>query len=531
MKRIVLLLILVAAIGTAPIIQAKGSNPPAGSETGAEYTVKLNPAERRGTVAPGIFGHMVEMIGTTIYDGIWVGEDSSIPNDGGLRLDTIEAYRQLRAPAFRWPGGTIADTYRWKDGIGPRSQRPRILNFWQEVEPNSFGTDEFLRWCAAIGAEPVIQTNIGMGDPSEILAWMEYVNGTHDTEYAELRRKNGHPEPYGVKYWTIGNETSYQWTPELYAIQVRRYGFYMRQYATDAKIIINGEPDSDWVDRLLQALSDRLELFDLISVQCYVKPARAAESQDADTYALLADVERCQEVIDLAARSIDRWIGDRKDIGIMLDEWGSWHKEIDPVSSFPVEISGKDWAQPDTTRDALMAARMLHGFMRRAKRLRLAHLTESINIIHNVLKTQGPKLVRTPTFHVFDLLKHHMNMEVVGMDATIGAFGFVDDGRTRSLPDLDIVASANRDSSRFVVSIVNPHLSRQQIVRLNLEGANRLQPEATVLTASGPLEINDFQAPHRIMPAVANVGGQDGDWTVSCPPFSLTLVQFTAAGS
>ena len=146
-------------------------------DTGGQYTVKVNPAERRGTVAPGIFGHMVEMIGTTIYDGIWVGEDSSIPNDGGLRLDTIEAYRQLRAPAFRWPGGTIADTYRWKDGIGPRSQRPRILNFWQEVEPNSFGTDEFLRWCAAIGAEPVIQTNIGMGDPSEILAWMEYVNG------------------------------------------------------------------------------------------------------------------------------------------------------------------------------------------------------------------------------------------------------------------------------------------------------------------------------------------------------------------
>lgn len=529
MKRLVLLLILVAAVEPAPTIQAHGSNPPAGLETGAEYTVKLNPAERRGTVAPGIFGHMVEMIGTTIYDGVWVGEDSSIPNDDGLRLDTIEAYRQLRAPAFRWPGGTIADTYHWRDGIGPRSQRPRIMNFWQEVEPNSFGTDEFLRWCAAIGAEPVIQTNIGMGDPREILAWMEYANGTYDTQYAELRRQNGHPEPYGVKYWTIGNETSYQWTPELYAIQVRRYGFYMRQYARDAKIIINGEPDSDWIDRLLKALRDRLELFDLISVQCYLKPALAAESQAADTYALLADVERCHEVIDIAAKSIDRWIGDRKHIGIMLDEWGSWHKEIDPVESFPVEISGKDWVQPDTMRDALMAARMLHGFMRRAKRLSLAHLAESINIIHNVLKTQGPKLVRTPTFHVFDLLKHHMNMDVVGVDATIGAFGFVDEGRTRSLPDLDIVASANSDSSRFVVSVVNPHLSREQTIRLSLEGARRLQPAATVLTASGPLEVNDFQAPDQVKPTVVKVGGQDGEWTLSCPPFSLTLVRFTAA--
>ncbi len=527
MQNMIFLLTLVAAAGPAATIHAQETNLPASPQTGVEHTVKINPADRRGTVSPGIFGHMVEMIGTTIYDGIWVGEDSSIPNDGGLRLDTIEAYRQLRAPAFRWPGGTISDTYRWQDGIGPRSRRPRILNFWQEVEPNSFGTDEFLQWCAAIGAEPVIQTNIGMGDPREIVAWMEYVNGTHDTRYAELRRKNGHSEPYGVKYWTIGNETSYQWTPEQYAIQVRRYGFYMRQYARDAKIIINGEPDSDWVDRLLKALSDRLELFDLISLQCYVKPALAAESQAADTYALLADVERCQEVIDIAARSVDRWIGDRKHIGIMFDEWGSWHTEIDPVESFPISMSGKDFVQPDTMRDALMAARMLHGFMRRAKRLSLAHMSESINVLHNVMKTRGPRLVRTPTYHVFDLLKHHMNLDVVGVDATIGAFGFMDDGKTRSLPDLDVVASATTDSSQFVVSVVNPHLSRVRTIRLSFEGGGRLQAAATVLTASGPLEINDFQVPNRIRPVTANVGEQDREWILSCPPFSLTLVRFT----
>lgn len=309
---------------------------------------------------------------------------------------------------------------------------------------------------------------------------------------------------------------------------MRRYGFYMRQYATDAKIIINSEPDSDWTDRLLKALSDRLELFDLISLQCYLKPALAAESQAADTYTLLADVERCQKVIDIGARSIDRWIGDRKHIGIMLDEWGSWHKEIDPVQSFPVEISGKDWVQPDTMRDAMMAARMLHGFMRRAKRLSLAHLTESINIIHNVLKTQGPKLVRTPTYHVFDLLKHHMNADVIGVEGTIGAFGFVDEGKTRSLPDLDIVATAASDSSQYVVSVVNPHLNRGHTIRLSLGDGAKLRAAATVLTASGPLEINDFQDPDRIKPVPAKVGEEDTEWILSCPPFSLTLVRFDA---
>lgn len=529
MKRTVLSLILVAAFGPASILQTHGSNLASGPETGDEIEVKINPEQLLGRVAPGIFGHMVEMLGATIYDGVWVGEDSAVPNDGGLRLDTIEAFRQLRAPAFRWPGGTAADTYRWQDGIGPRSQRPRSLSFWQEVESNHFGTDEFLQWCAAIGAEPVIQTNIGMGDPGEIVAWMEYVNGTHDTRYAELRRKNGHPEPYGVKYWTIGNETSYQWTPELYAMQVRRYGFYMRQYARDTKLIINGEPHNDWVDRLLKALSDRPELFDLISVQCYLKRALTAENQAAETYALLAGVEKCKNVIDEAARSIDRWIGERKHIGIMLDEWGSWHKEIDPVESFPISMSGKDFVQPDTMRDALMAARMLHGFMRRAKRLHLAHLSISVNVIHNVLKTKGPKLVRTPTYHVFDLLKHHMNADVMGLEAAIGEFQFEDADRTRSLPELDIVASASSDSSRFTVSVINPHLSRERSVRLRLEGAGRLKTAASVLTASGPLEINDFEVPDRIKPAVGKVGKQDREWILSCPPFSLTLVRFDAA--
>ena len=532
MRKTVLSLMIAAAFGPASTLQAHEANLPGGAETGAEYEVKINPKERHGRVAPGIFGHMVEHLGATIYDGVWVGENSTIPNDGGMRLDTIEAFRQLRAPAFRWPGGTAADTYRWQDGIGPRSQRPRSLSFWQEVESNHFGTDEFLQWCAAIGAEPVIQTNIGMGDPGEIVAWMEYVNGTHDTRYAELRRKNGHPEPYGVKYWTIGNETSYQWTPELYAMQVRRYGFYMRQYVKDAKIIINGEPHSDWVDRLLKALSDRPELFDLISVQCYLKRALAGGIQAADTYGLLADVEKCENVIDEAAKSIDRWIGGRKHIGIMLDEWGSWHKEIDPVESFPISMSGKDFVQPDTMRDALVAGRMLHGFMRRAKRLHLAHLSISVNVIHNVLKTEGPKLVRTPTYHVFDLLKHHMNADVMGLEAAIGEFQFEDEDRTRSLPELDIVASASSDSSRFTVSVINPHVSRDRSVRLRLEGAGRLKAAASMLTASGPLEINDFEVPDRIKPAAARVGERDREWILSCPPFSLTVVRFEApAGS
>ena len=533
MRGTVLPLILATVVLPVGTIYGQEANLPGGPEVGVKYAVKVNPEMRRGRVAPEIFGHLVELIGTTIYDGVWVGEDSSIPNDGGLRLDTIEAYRQLGPSAFRWPGGTFADTYRWEDGIGPRSERPRSLSFWQ-VEPNYFGTDEFLQWCASIGAEPVIQTNIGSGSPREIVAWMDYVNGTKDTQYAELRRKNGHPEPYGVKYWTIGNETSYHWTPEEYVSQVRRYGFYMRQTQLDAKIIINGEPRSDWIDEVLEGLSNRLELFDLISLHCYVQPALAAESTVADTYALLADIERCQESIDVTAGSIDRWIGGRKHIGIIIDEWGSWHAEIQPEAGFPVPMpdSLDFWQQTATLRDALMAARMLHGFMRRANRLAMAHLSESINVIHNVLKVKGPRLVRTPTYHVFDMLKHHMNSDVIGVEANIGAFEFEDEGKTRSLPDLDIVASTTGDSSELVVSIVNPHVSREHTIRLGSpEGFEAGSAAATVLTGSGPLEINDFEAPDQVTPAVAELEKNGDHWVVKCPPFSLTLVRLTASAN
>jgi alpha-N-arabinofuranosidase len=524
-------LILATVFFPVGTICGQEANLPGGPEVRVKYAVKVNPQERRGRVAPGIFGHMVELVGTATYDGVWVGEDSSIPNDGGLRLDTIEAYRQLRAPAFRWPGGTFADSYRWEDGIGPRSQRPRSLGFWQAVEPNYFGTDEFLKWCAAIGAEPIIQTNIGSGSPREIVAWMDYVNGTKDSQYAELRRKNGHPEPYGVKYWTIGNETSYHWTPEEYVSQVRRYGFYMRQAAMDAKIIINGEPGSDWNDKVLEGLSNRLELFDLISLHCYLHPALAAQSTAADTYAFLADIERCQESIDVTAGSIDRWIGGRKHIGIMLDEWGSMHAEIQPETGFPVPHTDRPdlWQQTATLQDALMAARMLHGFMRRANRLALAHLTQSINVIHMILKVKGPRLVRTPTYHVFDMLKHHMNSDVIGVEANLGAFEFEDEGKTRSLPDLDIVASTTGDSSELVVSVVNPHLRREHTIRLGSpEGFEAASAAATVLTGSGPLEINDFDAPNRITPDAVELKKNDDHWVVKLPPFSLTLIRLTS---
>ena len=170
--------------------------------------INIVACERPPTISPEIFGHFVEFLGSCINDGIWAGNDPSIPQDDGLRLDIIESLRQIGAPDFRWPGGTFADCYHWQDGIGPRTERPRRRNiFWGGDESNHFGTDEFIRWCQCIGAQPVLQTNLRSGSPQETLDWIEYCNGSTQSNVAQLRRQYGHDVPYEVKYWSIGNET------------------------------------------------------------------------------------------------------------------------------------------------------------------------------------------------------------------------------------------------------------------------------------------------------------------------------------
>ena len=213
--------------------------------------LELRPKDRKATISPGIFGHLVEHKGTTL-DGIWVGENSSIPNDGGLRLDTIEAFRQLRVPGIRWPGGTFADTYHWQDGIGPRSERPRTWNyFWGGEETNHFGTDEFLRFCELVGAEAWIKVNPLTAGLGETIKWMQYCNYGGNNYWSSLRHQNGHPEPYGVKYWSIGNETSDAYSPEAYAEQVHQWAFYMRQADRHARIIVSGSASGEWNQRFL----------------------------------------------------------------------------------------------------------------------------------------------------------------------------------------------------------------------------------------------------------------------------------------
>ena len=498
----------------------------------SDHIIDIAEAEHPKTITPGIFGHFIEFLGRCINDGIWAGEDSDIPQENGLRLDIIDALQSIRAPAFRWPGGTFADCYHWQDGIGPRHERPTRRNiFWGGDESNHFGTDEYFHWCNRIGADPVLQTNLGSGSPQETLDWMDYCNGTSQSEFAKRRRMHGHEEPYGVKYWSIGNETGLQYSPEEYAHEIRRFGFYVRQAQPEAKVIVCGDSSLEWNPRLLDAIGDRLELFDLLSLHCYAHTEPAGQNDPVDSYRLLAKAAIVDEKVSRAIEVVDNHVAGRKKIDLVIDEWGVWHHEVRILPGFPALEVPNNLEQPGTMRDALYAARILHGFIRRADRIAMANISMSVNTLHCLLKTRGGDLVRTPTYHVFDMLKDHGGARTLATHGEAGTFEYKDDGKTLSLPKIDVVASTTPDGKRTIVSAVNPQLDRAETIRLHIKPASGPPPShatASVVRAHDPCAVNDFEDPDQIVPRDALIEGVGETWTLTCAPFSLTTATFSA---
>ena len=518
-----------------------------------EKLVTLFPDDVGLEIPAGLFGHMLEITGRCIYDGVWVGEDSEIPNDDGLRLDAIEAYRQLRVSNMRL-GGAAGEYYHWREGIGPRDQRRRSRNiFWGGYDSNHFGTDEFLRFCDLIGAEPILQVNVATGSRREALEWIEYCNASPPSEFAALRAQNGHPEPYGVEYWQIGNENLILHAPEEYGREVRRFGTYMRQAELDAKLIVRGtwNLESDYNQRLLEYIGDNLYLIDLLSLHCYTYPPPLANAGEFDSYEVIAGAELVERQILRAAAAIDLYTAGKKHIGIIVDEYGTHHNET-LFGNFPIREVPNGLEQPSFMRDAILAARVLHVFMRQGDRVTMANLSTSFNVLHTVLKTEGSTLIRTPTYHALDMLKEHMSARSIRIKNEAGSFEFGAESRAQSAPDpdlytsgsagdspaaeregrqvlpnVDVVASATAGGQKIFVSIVNPSVDSAADFRLAVQdttGYSVADGAASVLTAAGPLEQNDAAEPDRIRPSTLAVSAGPDGWQMRCPPLSLTVL-------
>ncbi|MEM2527224.1 MAG: alpha-L-arabinofuranosidase C-terminal domain-containing protein, partial [Candidatus Bathyarchaeia archaeon] len=340
--------------------------------------------ERIDVIDPKIFGHFIEHLGRCIYPGIWVGKDSNIPNEDGLRRDVVEAFKSVRAPIIRWPGGCFADAYHWEDGIGPVNLRPRRLNiWWGGEESNEFGTDEFIKLCRVVGAEPYICVNVGSGSPSEALAWLEYCNYVGNTKYARLRAENGHPEPYNVIYWGVGNENwgcGGSFDPVYYAWEYRRFATFLKQADPRIKLIVCGHIFGDWNYRVMETLRNFIHLVDYLSIHYYFfrnqqRYGDDIKFTDEQYLNLLFDVQHLEYQIKQAIQAIDLFSEGRKDIGIAVDEWGVWH---------PQATNENGLYQQNTLRDAILAASVLNLFIKYSRKVKIANLAQAVNVLQSI---------------------------------------------------------------------------------------------------------------------------------------------------
>jgi alpha-N-arabinofuranosidase len=504
--------------------------------------VVVLPGEAIGEINPYLHGHFAEHLGELVYPGICVPPDCPIPNTNGLRNDVVEALRPLGVPVLRWPGGCFADDYHWRDGIGPVAQRPlRINRHWgMAEEPNTFGTHEYVAFCRAIGAEPYVAGNVGSGTPAELRGWVEYCNFAGRSALADERRANGAEEPFGIRYWGIGNENwgcGGEMSPEQYAEEFCRFRSYVGGYSgTTVQAVACGpnNADWDWTRRFFEHMRrnywNRMGRVQGFAAHYYCGTAgTATEYTESQWLELLAKAAAVDGVIEGTRALMDQHDPERK-IRLILDEWGAWH---------PVE-KGKPAGglyQQSTIRDACVAALSLDAFHNHADLLHMANIAQLINVLQALLLVEEDRCVKTPTYHVFDLYQPHKGATAVRF---VNCSEAVSDGeaaaeycRTRYLERRGfslraVHGSASVRDRELCVTVVNTHPSEAVELEIELDRAAWGEAEVVRLAAGDIRAHNTFEQPERVrLSAPERVGGKGDRLRVMLPAASVSRVQGT----
>ena len=481
-----------------------------------------------------VYGHFAEHLGRCVYGGFFVGEDSDIPHERGIRLDVVEALRAIAIPNLRWPGGCFADEYHWRDGVGPRDRRPRMVNsHWGDVvEDNSFGTHEFMALCELLGAEPYICVNVGSGSVQEASDWAAYLTRDDDSPMAALRRANGRDEPWRVRFWGLGNEP---WgcgggmRPEHYADLARTFGTYCRDHGGNRLYRVAAGAAGDnyhWTQVLMQALGRKLGsgeaegagTFQAISFHHYTIPGSwerkgsATEFDVEEYYWTMAKAAQVEEILAGHARVMDAYDPDRQ-VGLVLDEWGTWF-DVEP-GTHPGFLF-----QQNTLRDALVAGVHFDAFHRHAGRLVMANIAQTVNVLQAMLLTDGKALVRTPSYHVFAMNQGHQDAESLPVRFTTPA-----PRRRVAHTDLTTLsATASRRDGQVLISVTNLDAEAPAAVEFDLRGGRVGEPTATVLTAATLQAHNTPENPDVVRPKPLAIQLRGTVLSVDVPPHSFATV-------
>jgi alpha-L-arabinofuranosidase len=507
-----------------------------------------------GTISRNIYGHFTEHLGGVIYDGVWVGEDSKIPNVGGIRKQLVDGLREIHAPVIRWPGGCFADSYDWRDGVGERNKRPTRTNFWvdepanqpgpspfpansvQLYETNAFGTAEFMRFCKLSGAEPYVAANLRSLPPIEFDRWVEYCNSpTGSTTLARERAAGGSPEPYNVRYWGVGNESwgcGGNFTPEEYAMEFRRLTTWVPSYGVDLAFVGSGPNSNDleWTNRFFEhVFQDRPDVsrnFFGWSAHYYTWNLSRGKTRDWDAGkgdALKFDTVDWYELFRQAIY-IEQIIGDQwavmgsydaeHRIKLVVDEYGPWYRPGTALD--PSHLIG----QQATLRDALMTALTLDIFNRNAEKVGMAANAQLANCLNALFFTHEDHFVVSPNFYVFKMYAAHQDAAAVKSEFSAPGVQYLRDGKPADFWGLN--GSASRKRSTLTLTVVNPSVDTPRQTEVVLRGATPMHATAEVLTNADLHAHNTFehQAVTEPKPEAVSVNGSALQFTF--PPASVT---------
>ncbi|HTC50189.1 MAG TPA: alpha-L-arabinofuranosidase C-terminal domain-containing protein [Candidatus Aquilonibacter sp.] len=518
----------------------------------ADARIEILLDEVLGTISPNIYGHFLEHIGGVIYDGVWVGENSKIPNINGIRKDLVDEMRQIKAPVVRYPGGCFADSYDWRDGVGPADKRPRRTNFWNEAETsaspaihrfesNQFGTDEFMRFCKAIGCQPYLAANVRSLPAEVFYRWVEYCNSPPgSTTLSEARAAAGSTEPYDVRYWGVGNESwgcGGNFTAQEYAVEFRRYTTWLPRYGQSLSLIASG-PNSDdwqWTRRFFEEISRKdKELFSSIfgwALHYYSWNLSQGHTEDwdagkgnalkfeaVDWYEILRQGNRLESLIEGHWQAMGEFDPTHQ-VKLVVDEWGPWYR---PGSQL---TPNNFLEQTPTLRDAVFSAMTLDMFNRHPEKITLASPAQLINCLNSLYLAHEDKFCVTPVGHVFGMYSAHQGSQAVRTIVSTSNVHYVRDGKSASFWGLQ--GSASLQGKDLTLTLVNPSVSEIRETEIVIRGATIKSGAVTTLTHTDLHARNTFDQRNDVTPQVKALSPAGRTPTVQISPASVTKLELT----
>ena len=488
-----------------------------------------------GYINPDVYGHFSEHLGRGIYEGLYVGEDSEIPNIDGIRKDVVDALKEISVPVLRWPGGCFADEYHWMDGIGPKEKRKKMVNtnWGGVVEDNSFGTHEFMKLCELLGCKAYINGNLGTATPREMSEWVEYMTGTGSTPMTELRKANGREKPWKVDYFAVGNESwgcGGNMRPSYYADLYRHYQTFIRNYDPEnpiKKICVGpGSDDTAWTKTVLSACYEGAQrafhgFMDYITLHHYVFPdgwdhkGSATKYSDELFYKSLKKALYMETIIKKNEAVLDDFDPEEK-ISLCVDEWGGWY-EVEEGTN-PGFLY-----QQNTMRDALIASATMDIFNRHCKRVQMACIAQMVNVLQSVILTEGKKMVKTPTFYIFKMYKHHQGAKCLDSYITGNEFEGPDEWK---IPLISSSASIKDGVVTLTVSNLSLNESKEITVDCGSAAIEKVI-ESKIVTAPTIRAFNDFDAPEAVTEKeFSDYKACDGKLSLNLPAHSVVMLRF-----